>query len=401
MRATGPERTIRVYYAFQFFFSLLLWVPVFYEYQRRFGLSDARIFRIQSLYYLAFCLAEIPTGLLADRFGSRAAMRAGAGTLLAANLLPVFWTSYAGFLLHFLFIAAARSLISGAASAYLYEHLRSRGAAAQYKRYEGRARALGLAGKVVCWGAVGYLMEWKVALPYVLTAVSSAIAVWFAWRLDPAHARSANKTAETMLMARFSGVFATIRKHPAIVPVMFQGIGIFVLARICQVNLFQPILLEKGIANAHHGAVMGLMTLFEALGSWRPDLHRASDRARIVSYTVLIAASLVVTGYGGQVAALIGLCVFAFGVGLSTPVQMQMMNDAIPDSGVRATVLSLESIVDRAVCAAVAAVVGGFVARGEIARFLVLSSGAAVAVVTASAYFSARRSRAEGSRSRP
>ncbi len=398
MRAAGSERTIRVYYAFQFFFSLLLWVPIFYEYQRRFGLSETQIFRIQSFYYLAFCLAEIPTGLFADRFGSRAAMRAGAGVLLVSNLLPVFWTAYMGFLMHFLLIAAARSLISGAASAYLYEHLRTRGAAAEYKRYEGKSRAFGLAGKVACWGAVGYLMELRIELPYVLTAVSSAIAVWFAWGLDPpiAHAQSAKDKAQTVSTAKIRDIISVIRLRPGILFIMAQGIGIFVLARICQVNLFQPILLEKGIANAHHGAVMGLMTLFEAMGSWRPDVHRGSDRARIVSYTILIATSLVVAGYGGQIAALAGLCVFAYAVGLATPVQMQMMNDAIPESGVRATLLSLESIVDRAICAAAAAVVGGFVARGEIARFLFFSSAAAVALVIVSAYFGAAKESGEG-----
>ena len=60
-------RLIRRYYIFQFLFSMLFWAPIFFEFQKRLGLSDGEIFRIQSLYYLAFCFLEIPTGFFAER----------------------------------------------------------------------------------------------------------------------------------------------------------------------------------------------------------------------------------------------------------------------------------------------------------------------------------------------
>ncbi|MEI7528845.1 MAG: MFS transporter, partial [Elusimicrobiota bacterium] len=87
------KKIVRLYYGFQFFFPLLLWLPVFYEYQKRMGLNDHQIFGIQSLYYLAFFLLEIPTGFFADVWGYRQSMRVGAATLVLSNLLPIFWTS--------------------------------------------------------------------------------------------------------------------------------------------------------------------------------------------------------------------------------------------------------------------------------------------------------------------
>ena len=82
---TNVKRTVRLYYSFQFFFSLLLWVPVFYEYQRRIGLSDTEIFSIQSFYYIVFCLLEIPTGIVADLWGCRRCLRLGAVVLVIAD----------------------------------------------------------------------------------------------------------------------------------------------------------------------------------------------------------------------------------------------------------------------------------------------------------------------------
>ena len=64
---------------------------------------------------------------MADRIGARNCLRAGAVVMTAANLAPVLAPSYTGFLVHFLAIAAGRSLTSGAASAYLYDGLHARG----------------------------------------------------------------------------------------------------------------------------------------------------------------------------------------------------------------------------------------------------------------------------------
>ena len=44
--ALARRRVIWLYCGFQFFFSLLFWVPVFYAYQKRIGLTDPQIFSI-------------------------------------------------------------------------------------------------------------------------------------------------------------------------------------------------------------------------------------------------------------------------------------------------------------------------------------------------------------------
>ena len=80
--ASSPaaRRIIRLNNGFQLLFNLLWWMPVFYAYQRDAGLSDSQIFGIQSIYYTAFCLFEIPTGVIADRIGALNCLRAGAPT---------------------------------------------------------------------------------------------------------------------------------------------------------------------------------------------------------------------------------------------------------------------------------------------------------------------------------
>lgn len=367
-------RVVRLYTWYQFHFSLLIWLPVFYEFQRRIGLSDAQIFDIQSIYYVVFCFLEIPTGMVADQVGRRRCLRLGSAALVAANLLPILWPGYQGFLVHFLLIALARSFNSGASSAYLYDYLESRGQAERFKEIEGRARALGLYGKIVCWSVVGVLMSWHLTLPYWLTVVTSTLAFGYSLAMPDVEARAT--AVEAGLASRLADAFRALGRSPILLLIMLQGVAVFVLARICQVNLFQPILGARSFDLATYGLVMSAMTLFEAFGSQRPGWLRRwfSDLTAVYVLTVVMALTFLGLPSAGKPGTVALLCLFALACGLSYPIQRQLLNDHIPDSRYRATLMSVESIIDRAVCAVLAAQIGSSLTGGALDRYLVFSA---------------------------
>ncbi|MEO5970517.1 MAG: MFS transporter [Bdellovibrionia bacterium] len=395
------------YYGFQFFFSLLLWLPIFYEYQKRLGLKDTEIFQIQSLYYISFCLIEIPTGVLADRWGRLPCLRLGALICLISNLLPVVvdfnWifkglsnphSVYFQFLFHFLLLALARSLISGASSAYLYDHLQALRKSDEFKKVEGRARSYGLLGKVVVWPLTGILMSWHLSLPYWLTALAAALSVGFAWSLPNDYVvRDTERLSEvkfegrldvknvkkgfTYWVCELKSVLEILTRTPILYLIMFQGIAIFVLARICQVNLFHPLLILKSFDVSSFGTVMALMTVFEALGSGNPRWLRKwmTDLNAVFLWTAVSALCLFALTLNGKWGTLVSLSVFSFAVGACFPIQRQLFNDYIPQARYRATLMSIESILDRAVCAWVASVLGAYISDGKIEIFLRYSAG--------------------------
>ncbi len=380
--ASERKRIIRLYYWFQFTFTLLFWTPVFFEYQRRMGLSDPQIFRIQSIYYIVFCFLELPTGYLADRFGYIRSMILGAITLVLANLVAVYVTSFGGFVVHWVLVALARSFVSGASSAYLFEYLRRTGAHAEFKQIEGNARAYSLFGRITCFAVIGYLMAWHVTLPYWLTAGSAFISVIFATMLP---AFSSPKVADVLSgVARQGSALANKKvslrvalRHaagsPWLMMLMFQGVVIFVLARVVSVNLFQPILSLKGFAVPAYGVVMAVMTFFEAIGSARPNWMRKyfSDIQSVFVLSSLMALSVAIIPFFGQNGTIFVLIFFSVATGLSYPIQKQVMNEAIPDPEYRATILSLESLIDRAVTAGVAIILERL--SREVNSFLVVA----------------------------
>ncbi|MEU3372570.1 MFS transporter [Streptomyces sp. NPDC006660] len=384
------HRIIRLNYGFQLLFNLLWWMPVFYAYQKEAGLSDGQIFGIQSIYYVAFCLCEIPTGLIADRIGARNCLRAGAVVMTAANLAPVINASYTGFLLHFLAIALGRSLTSGAASAYLYDGLRAEKCDEHYLRAEGTARALGLAAKVVCWPLVGPLMAVAHTAPYVLSAASAAGSLACAVALPRLAEADGAGAAGRAGAGRAGGAFlrdagAALRCVASsrwLALVMVQGVAVFTLSRICQVNLFQPILLDHGIGEASSGGVLAAMTVAEAVGSARPQWlsRRLPPVAWVSILSLALAGTLAAMAIGGPWTVVALLCVFALATGFVYPVQRKLVNDAVPANAPRATLLSVESIVDRAVCALAAIAVGVYISAGRL-NALLLHSALATAVL--------------------
>lgn len=374
------KRFFFTFNAFQFFFSLLLWVPIFYEYQKRIGLNDTEIFRIQSLYYLIFCLLEIPTGYLADWLGYRLCLILGSITLVIANIWVPLAPTYIGFLTHFILIALARSFVSGASSAYLYETLSQRNELEEYKEAEGKARAYSLVGKIFLWAMIGPIMQWHLTLPYWLTALNAGIGLVFAFLLP--ETQSMAKKARISIIE----LFTILTSNPHLVLLMFQGVALFVLARICQVNLFQPILQHKGFSVATYGMMMALMTIFEAAGSFKSKWVRKylSDLNAVFVFTFFIGISFLLMSYDSffgidiKSVTIFALCLFSFVIGISFPIQRQLINEAIPEPRLRASLLSSESIIDRGVNSLVAGSLGVALASGQLMYFLKKSAIVAV-----------------------
>lgn len=374
----APEtRLIRLFYAFQISVTLMFWMPIFYEYQKQMGLSDPQIFQIQSIYYLSFCLLEIPTGFLADRLGHRNCMRIGAALHVVTHLLPVLFPTYLGFLWHWLMLALSRSLISGAASAYLFNRLEAMGQVELYKEAEGKARAWSLAAKVGGFTLTDPMTRIDGSIPYLASAGASVLATVAAWRFPSFSLPIKPGESET---PRISQVFRLLISSPAMLIVILQGVALFTLTRIVQVNLFQPLLLGGQFLPTQFGRLLAINTLFEAVGAAFPRIFRRwmSDLTAVFVLTLLMGICCWGLAQGGRWSCFAWLNLFAVVAGLSYPIQRQVMNQHIPDSRYRASLLSAESLVDRAVCAWVALLLGGILERGQMGLFLQLSAAASV-----------------------
>lgn len=374
-----PAKTevTRLYIAFQFFFDLLIWLPVFYEFQRRIGLATEQILFIQSLHYLSFVVFEVPTGYLADRFGYRHSLRWGALLFFVCNLFPIFTPTYTGMLTHFLLIALARSLISGAANAYLYEYLKLHNASDEYKKIEGQSRACGLVGRVASWAVVGFLMKWHLTLPYWVTALSGLAACHFAHRLPllPWGSQLRHAAEKKSTQTGFADVLRHLCRSPMLVLLMLQAVVIFVFGRL-QVTYFQPLLSEKKFDVVDFGWIMAAMTVFEAIGAFKARwLKKYITDINAVHFLcaalVLSFLGIALSRHSGTIA---GFCVFGYFMGLIYPIQMQVLNDHITNSRHRATLLSIASLLGLSMSSFGIMLFSGIAAAGNFGQVFLFSA---------------------------
>jgi MFS family permease len=370
------------YYAFSFLFQFLIWVPVFYEIQLMAGLSPSEIFRIQSWYYLTYFIVEIPTGLLADRIGSRACLVIGGMVLTAANAILLTSMGYSIFLWHFVAVGLARSLISGAGSAWAYTMLAETGQTSRFRVMEGRARSAGLIGRLLSWPFAPMLMSHSLGLPYLISTATALLSVIAAFSM-PLPQTSQVKPMRRALGDDLLNIAKSLTSNPKIIPAIMQGVGIFVLMRIVLINLYNPLVTGSGISVAWLGTIMACITAIEALTSAQQDrlLSNSKNPPQFAMFmTIAMSLSVICMAVMNPWICILSLAVFAGLGGLIGPVQKQYINDVIDRPELRASILSVESLVDRLVCAGVVILLGQLVDTGRFQEALIYTAIAVIMI---------------------
>lgn len=107
------------------------------------GLSESHIGILQSFLFLANMFFEVPSGIVADTFSRKAAMKSGLLFLILFPVLLITCDSVVGVFFCFVILAIGQSLISGSDNALLYESVnRFDDSPNAYKKHIGKIRSL-------------------------------------------------------------------------------------------------------------------------------------------------------------------------------------------------------------------------------------------------------------------
>jgi MFS family permease len=143
-------RSLRLIYVFQALKSLQLFgavaVPFYLEWA---GVDYTRMFLLEGAYALFMVLLEVPTGTLADRFGRKVSLIAGAGLAGASFVMFGLTRSYPLYFVANLLCAAGGTCISGADQALIYDTLLAAGKSEEGRRVLARYQAVGTAAMMV------------------------------------------------------------------------------------------------------------------------------------------------------------------------------------------------------------------------------------------------------------
>jgi predicted MFS family arabinose efflux permease len=389
-------RCLRLYALLTYPFAC---VPFLFLYFHDHGIDAGRYGEIVGAYYLAMFVAEVPTGVLADRFGPKVMLCTGPLLLAAGFATLLLAPTYGGFLAGEVLLGIGHAVLSGPPAVLLYESLHAHGQQHRFLREESRLSALRLLGTGSSFLIGGALAQfgnasgdaWAAAI--VATALLDVAAAVVAVRLLPGPPRA------ILRWRTLASQVGTELRKPAVAWLLGYWIVLFALLRF-PFHDYQPWLREAGqqvpvlLDPLFVGVLFAALNLAAApLSAWVPRLvDRFGRRALFWGMPLVLCASMLLMawerdraagGTGTDALVWLGLSMFfvqQVPFGMHWALLQEFVNHRI-GPGTRTTVLSVLSLGARAVYAVVNVALFHLQAARGIAAAL-LAAGAAGAVAT-------------------
>lgn len=153
------QRNIRLYPWYTAFFEAHFWMPVFFLYFNSL-FSVRHVLLLEAVYYAAVVILEVPSGYFSDAAGRKRTLAISAVALVIAHALFVFSSSFMGFAIAQIGLAAGIAFRSGTNTSFHYESLAALGREPEFDRREAivsRNGFIGSAMGAVVGGLVGAL----------------------------------------------------------------------------------------------------------------------------------------------------------------------------------------------------------------------------------------------------
>jgi len=286
-------------------------VPFLFIFFADHGMDAGQYGEVLTAYYVMMFLAEVPTGMLADRFGTRGMLVLGPLILAAGFGAMIANPTYAGFLVGEILLGLGHSVLSGPPTVALYELLQRHGQQDRYLAEESRIHARRLYGTGSAFLLGGLVVYFGNAngnayrLAIMVTCVLHLLAAFFATRLSNPVRESRAEAPEVFL-----GHARLELKKSSVRWLLVYWVVLFTLLRFPFHN-YQPYLKAAGaieplLANAVVvGLVFAVLNLVAApLSACVPKLvDRFGRRALFWWMPLTLSASLVVMGIERLLAA--------------------------------------------------------------------------------------------------
>jgi MFS family permease len=338
------SRNFRLFLAYRVLTRLLLFAPYIQLFMTEVrGLSQPQYGLLQGLYYLVVVAAEVPTGVLADRFGRKTILVLGAVVNGLGCYAFALAHDFAAFALGEILFGLGTAFVSGADSALLFDSLAAERRESEYPRAEGAAQAAWLFATVFGYALADRLVvrEGDPVLAYWITGSLSLLGAGVGLFLVEPPVGPRQSAREIT-----GGALRDVATVPGVLRVIAYSVAVFALLRGSVVLFFHPVLKAQGVEPHFYGTVLAAMNLVGALAAlrahrWIGRFGEARVMAAVPGALLLMFAGL--AALRTPWAALLFL-VQGAAFGLYPPLTRHLLNRLVPSARRRATILSLDSL---------------------------------------------------------
>jgi MFS family permease len=173
----GYLDNVKKQYWISFFHSLIPAYVIERLFWQQRGISVQMVVYIEIIYALTVTVSEIPSGILADKFGRKRLLSVYSALAATELILLLFAYSFLQFTAAIFLAGIGKALSSGSENALLYDSLLNEGKQRDFEKHLGRLSAVDFTGSMIAALSGGVLANFfKLEFNYVLSVVSICIA---------------------------------------------------------------------------------------------------------------------------------------------------------------------------------------------------------------------------------
>jgi MFS family permease len=338
------ESNIWKSYVFTFLHSFQLWWPIWVIYltdERGYSLTQVSV--LEALFWVVIVLAEVPTGVVADRFGRKVSLVASSAFTGVAILVFGVAGNYPIVLLSYIVWGVGLTFQSGADSALVYESLKAVGREQDYQQVAGRGWGLFSLGVTLgLLAGAPIAAATNLSTPILLSAGITFAGLFVAASMkEPAVPHEERRLPYGDLLR---GSIRTAWRTPKVRTMLVLG-AILLAAPNVSVVFSQPFLDEHGVA-------------LSTFGLWQAPTRLASMAASLIAYRVsgtfgfrktvlgafvVLSGAYFVLGSWDSVYAFAGIGAALVILSMLLPIISDYVNQRIPNAQ-RATILSFRQL---------------------------------------------------------
>jgi MFS family permease len=383
-------RNINGYYAFHLFVNAAFWLPIYAIFFLHQGLSYSAVLLLYAVDNLLQTVIEIPSGILADRWGRKPVLLLGAAMQAGGFLLIAFGGGIGWYLVAMALHGMALAFVSGSDAAFLYDSLLAAGREGEFRRIEGRAYMFNLIGWGVGGLLGGLLAAQSLALPYILSGLASVLAFFVMATCDEPPRLGIYDGLPLNLL---KDALRAVRRNATIRSIIVYSSVIFGFLLVMH-KFSQPYLERAGIGLEYFGIIYFIWLMCAAASSNYSE--RIGNALGLRTYFVLLP---IITGaviiYLGLMQNMLGVALavlYQFVWGSLRPQMYQIINHEAETSA-RATLLSMSGFGMSIVYVVAAPLIGWAADRYDFPPALVILGIAVLILGSAAAIMLARRLR--------
>lgn len=344
------EHNIKVMFWIQFFGSISFLTPVLTLFYTSRGLSASQILIVLMFWSGAVLLGEVPTGLIADRYGAKRSFLIGTWLkILSMAVLFIADTSWLFYLYSFI-NGFSVTFFSGADEALIYDSLKENGKENKMDQAMGKIQSAGFISMILTVLFGSYfakdLESEQFMLLILLGVFSYFIELLLVMRIEQP-SKETNYRKNPFVQVKEGLV--TIKKAPQLLLMFLNVTLVFIPAGAVYEYFNQPLMVDAGLPIYFIGVMYSIAAVIGYVAS--RSIGRMTgyfSRIRLMYITGFLAVGglLLSALFADSLWIIIGSFFLLRWVrAVRYPIYSQLSNDLIP-SNIRATTISLLSIID-------------------------------------------------------